>query len=128
MAAVDLELKKHFEELQTQMAETRTKMRQMDAQMEGQRLISLRSTKTKQELAKLSPDVNTFESLGRMFVKKSLDQVNVMLDEKIKVSEEKIKSLDANQKYLDKSLKERENNLREMIVQKQMKNMACGKN
>lgn len=128
MAAVDLELKKHFEELQTQMAETRTKMRQMDAQMEGQRLVCLRSTKTKQELAKLPSDVNTYESLGRMFVKKSLDQVNVMLDEKIKSSEEKIKSLDSNQKYLDKSLKERENNLREMIVQKQMKNMACGKN
>lgn len=34
MAAVDMELKKHFEELQAQMIESRAKIRQIDAQVE----------------------------------------------------------------------------------------------
>lgn len=125
-AAVDLELKKHFEELQTQMAETRTKMRQMDAQMDGLRIAGKRAAMTKKQVTQLTPETRTYESLGRMFVLRSRDEVNKMLDEKVKMSEEKVTGLEANQKYLENSLKERENNLREMIIQKQMKNMSAG--
>lgn len=124
MANVDLELKKHFEELQIQVMETRTKMRQIDVQVEGLKRTCQHSTITKREVAAVPSGVNTFESVGRMFVKRPVDDVQKMLDERIKKGEEKITSLETSKKYLENSLKERENNLRELVAQKMLKSVA----
>ena len=122
MATVDMELRKHFEELQIQMAETRSKMRSMDTQVETLKKVGQHASLTKKEVSSISDQkVKTYESCGRMFVLRTQNQINEMLDDKIKSSEEKIKSLQANKEYLEKSLKERENNLRELIIQKQQK-------
>ena len=122
MATVDMELKKHFEELQMQMSETRSKMRQMDAQIEVLTKAAHAAEITKKEVAKLPPEgVNTYESCGRMFVLRPVSQISTMLDEKSKNANEKIKSLKSNQEYLEKSLKERQDNLRELIIHKQQK-------
>ena len=79
-ASVDMELKQHFAELQAQMAETKTKMRQMESQMEGLRLACKRAAATKQQLASLAPGVATYDSLGRMFVLKDVSSIQESLD------------------------------------------------
>ncbi|KAI1283790.1 Prefoldin subunit 1 [Halotydeus destructor] len=125
MAAVtvDLELKKHFEELQVQVIESRTKMRQLDLQVEGLKRTCQASMLTKRELSTLPEGSNTYESVGRMFIKRSLGEINNILDDRIKKNEEKAASLDSNKKYLETNLKERENNLRDLVAQKILKSV-----
>ena len=120
MATVDMELKKHFEELQIQMAESKSKIRSMDSQIELLKKQSLNAKITRKEMSGLSQGVKTYESCGRMFILRPLPQVNDILEDKMKKADDKIKSLQGNQEYLEKSLKERENNLRDLVVQKQL--------
>lgn len=119
MSGVDLELKKHFEELQVQMAETKNKMRKIDVQIEALKKTCQHSHLTKKELMALPEEIGTYESLGRMFVQTNMVKAINMINDKIKTSEERITSLEANKQQLEKSLKERENNLRELINHKQ---------
>lgn len=122
MATVDMELKKHFEELQMQMGETRAKMRQMDSQIELLSKAAQSAEITKKEVSKLPVEgINTYESVGRMFVLRPVPQISAMLEDKAKSATEKIKTLKSGQEYLEKSLKERQDNLRELIIQKQQK-------
>lgn len=118
MSAVDLELKKHFEELQAQVVDTRVKMKQIDVQMDQQKKLITHSTITKSEITGLPEDVRTFESLGRMFVLRKKSEIEEMLHSKITSGSERIQSLESNKKYLETSLKERENSLRELVSQK----------
>lgn len=121
MSAVDLELKKHFEELQAQVVDTRVKMKQIDVQMDQQKKQITHSTITKSEIAGLPEDVRTFESLGRMFVLRRKSEIEEMLHGRITSGNERIQSLESNKKYLETSLKERENSLRELVSQKLQK-------
>lgn len=121
MSVVDMELKKHFEELQAQLVDTRVKMKQIDVQMDSQKKLIQHSTITKSEITGLPNDVRTYESLGRMFVLRKKSEVEEMLDSKISSGTERIQSLETNKKYLETSLKERENSLRELVSQKLQK-------
>lgn len=116
-----MELKKHFEELQAQLVDTRVKMKQIDVQMDSQKKLIQHSTITKSEITGLPNDVRTYESLGRMFVLRKKSEVEEMLDSKISSGTERIQSLETNKKYLETSLKERENSLRELVSQKLQK-------
>lgn len=121
MSAVDLELKKHFEELQAQVVDTRVKMKQIDVQMDAQKKLITHSTITKSEIVGLPEDVRAYESLGRMFVLRKKSEIEEMLDSKITTGTDRMHSLETNKKYLETSLKERENSLRELVSQKLQK-------
>lgn len=117
---VDLELKKAFEGLQVQVIETRDKVRQIDIQMEALRRSSQHSKLTKNEIIALPQDCNLYESVGRMFVKRNSNQINKLLDDRIKSGEEKMKALEQSKTYAETKVKESENNLRELIAHKKL--------
>ncbi|RWS23545.1 prefoldin subunit 1-like protein [Leptotrombidium deliense] len=119
MAAVDLELRKQFQELQAQLLETRAKMRQIDAQMEVLRRNCQRSKLTQIEVKNFATDVNAYESIGRMFVKKPKSEIEAILEKSIEANNMRITKLEETKVYLENSLKERENSLREFIAQRQ---------
>lgn len=73
---------------------------------------------TKREVSALPVEVNTYETVGRMFVRRPKEHVMEVLDTRVKRCEEKVASLEQNKKYLETSVKERENNLRELVAQK----------
>ncbi len=117
---VDLELKKAFEGLQVQVIETRDKVRQIDIQMEALRRSSQHSKLTKNEIIALPQECNLYESVGRMFVKRNSNQINKLLDDRIKSGEEKMKALEQSKTYAETKVKESENNLRELIAHKKL--------
>lgn len=119
MASVDLELKKHFEELQIQVQDSRGKMRQIDGQIDALKKSCTHSGITRNEISGLPDGVNTYESLGRMFVLRDVKDIQSMLGERIKSNEEKIKTLETNKRYLESGLKSKENSIRELIAKKQ---------
>ena len=116
---VDLELKKHFEELQIQVQDSRGKMRQIDSQINSLKTNCAHSTITRTEILSLPEGIRTYESLGRMFVLRDVKDIQTMLEERVKSNEEKMKSLESNKKYLETGLKSKENSIRELIARKQ---------
>ncbi|RZF40630.1 hypothetical protein LSTR_LSTR007513 [Laodelphax striatellus] len=115
---VDLELKKAFTELQQKWLETSQKLKLSDMQIETYKRSRQHADLTTRELKGLSPDTNTYESIGRMFVLTEIPVVCKNLSEKISTCEEKIKTLQSNKELLERSLKDSENNLRELVQQK----------
>lgn len=113
-----MELKKAFAELQIKMMDTRQKLKLQDIQTDGFRKTKQHTQLTVNEIKNLPPNTNTYESVGRMFIKTPLPQVISNLETKMKSFDEKIKEIEANKNYLERNLKESENNLREMVQQK----------
>jgi chaperonin cofactor prefoldin len=103
-----------------QVIETRDKVRQIDIQMEALRRSSQHSKLTKNEIIALPQDCNLYESVGRMFVKRNSNQINKLLDDRIKSGEEKMKALEQSKTYAETKVKESENNLRELIAHKKL--------
>jgi len=119
MAGVDLELKKAFSDLQTKMVTTQQLLKNHDAQI-GIISKDIDSSKiTGEVISSLPPETNVFESVGRMFVKHRLPEVQEHLDLQVEEMTDKIKKLESNKDYLARNLKESEDNLREMVAQKQ---------
>jgi len=121
MAEVDLELRKQFQELQMKVIETRTKMRQIDAGIEQLNRSSQRCKLTESEIKSLPKDVNTYKTVGRMFLKATREQVYSDFEQTVRENGKKCNELEKKKKFLEDSLKEKENNLREIINQKQNK-------
>ncbi|XP_054161636.1 prefoldin subunit 1-like [Oppia nitens] len=119
-SAVDMELKKAFQELQVQVIETRNKVKQIDVQLDGLKRSSQHSKITIQELNGLPDDTKMYESIGRMFVLRDKSTINQLLDQRITGNEEKCQQLMANKSYNDNKVKESENNLRELINTKKL--------
>nr|CAG4652357.1 EOG090X0LK7 [Triops cancriformis] len=118
MAAVDIELKKAFGELQQKMIETSQKLRLSDIQIESFKRSIARSQLTDQELSALPAETHMYESVGRMFVLKDAKNIRNNIENRVHELEEKIKTLETNKSYLERNLKDSENNLREMIQHK----------
>ena len=114
----DLELKRAFGELQQKMVETQQKMKLSDLQIENLKRTITHSQLTAQEIGSLPDQTPVYESVGRMFLLSTKDDIDKMLDRKQDTCKEKIKNLEGNKKYLEKSIKESENSLRELIVAK----------
>lgn len=119
-STVDLELKKAFQELQVQVIETRGKVKQMDLQIEAMKRNSQHSRLTLNEITALPNDCLLYESVGRMFVMRNMDQVSQLLDDRISSNELKVKSLEESKAYNETKVKESENNLRELIAHKKL--------
>jgi len=114
----DLELKRAFGELQQKMVETQQKMKLSDLQIENLKRTITHSQLTAQEIGSLPDQTPVYESVGRMFLLSTKEDIDKMLDRKQDTCKEKIKNLEGNKKYLEKSIKESENSLRELIVAK----------
>merc|ERR1712071_319827 len=69
-AQMDLELKKAFGELQQKMVDTSQKLKLADMQIETHKRSMTHAQLTEKEIIQLPLEVNTYESLGRMFVMK----------------------------------------------------------
>ena len=115
---VDLELKKAFTELQHKMTDTAQKLKLADMQIEGFKKSKIHTELTIHELKNMPSQTNTYESVGRMFIRRDLPDVTKDLHSKAQKYEEKIKTLENNKGYLERNLKEAENNLREMVQQR----------
>uniref|UniRef100_A0A8D8UVB9 Prefoldin subunit 1 n=1 Tax=Cacopsylla melanoneura TaxID=428564 RepID=A0A8D8UVB9_9HEMI len=115
---VDMELKKAFAELQIKMMDTKQKLKIQDIQVDSFKKNKHHTQLTLSEIKKLPVDTNSYESVGRMFIKTPQPEVVVNLEKKIKAYEDKIKDIETNKNYLERNLKESENNLREMVQQK----------
>ena len=114
----DLELKRAFGELQQKMVETQQRMKVSDLQIENLKRTITHSQLTAQEIDSLPDQTPVYESVGRMFLLSTKEDIDKMLDRKQDTCKEKIKNLEGNKKYLEKSIKESENSLRELIVAK----------
>lgn len=118
-SAVDMELRKAFQELQVKMVETQQQLKLLDMQVEQQRRLQQHAKLTESEIAGLPDGTKMFEGVGRMFLLHDKPTIKSVLEEKIKSSDEKIKNLEGSKTYYQKKLKESEDNLREMVAQKQ---------
>lgn len=116
--APDMELKKAFGELQAKMLETQQKMKLSDLQIENFKRSMTHAQLTDQEIGALPEDAKLYESVGRMFIISSKEEVAKGLTDKQATCREKIKNLQSNKEYLERNLKESENSLRELIVSK----------
>lgn len=105
-------------QLQEQAMDTSRKLRLADFQIESLKRQKLMALLAEKEILALDADVNTYESVGRMFVLTPREEVKSNLKKRQGTSEDKIKDLNKSKDYLERSLKEAENNLREMVMQK----------
>ncbi|XP_033207368.1 prefoldin subunit 1 [Belonocnema kinseyi] len=120
----DEELKKAFLELQEKMIDTSQKLKLADVQIDSLKRTKQRADLTTKEITSLPPNTKTYESVGRMFLLDDIVSIKDGLEKRTKNAEEKIKTLENNKNYLQKSLKESENNLREMVQQRQNKEIS----
>lgn len=119
MAAVDLELKKAFQELQSKMVATTQQLKVSDMQVETLKRQMTHAKLVQQELASVPDTTRCYEGVGRMFLLQPIDTIKTNLEEKTKTSETKISTILTNKTYLEKNLKESEDSLRELIISKQ---------
>lgn len=73
--APDMELKKAFGELQAKMLETQQKMKLSDLQIENFKRSMTHAQLTDQEIGALPEDAKLYESVGRMFIISSKEEV-----------------------------------------------------
>nr|ACO15002.1 Prefoldin subunit 1 [Caligus clemensi] len=118
MKGPDMELKKAFSEMQSKMMDTRQKMKVSDVQIESLKRSITHAELTDAEISGLSNDVRVYESLGRMFMLATKEDVKKDLVDRRTKAAEKIKVLEGNKEYLERNLKENENSLRELVLQK----------
>eukprot|EP00794_Sanderia_malayensis_P016847 gene16847-18546_t len=118
MASFDEELKKAFRELQEKVINTTQQVKIAESQIIHLRRTIQHASLTDHEISMLPESTRTFESVGRMFILKSIAEVRENIKTRSKKAEDKIKGIEANKEYLQKSVKEQENSIREMLQQR----------
>lgn len=118
---LDEELKQAFAKLHEKMVDTKQKLKLADIQIDKLRRTKQRAELTTKEITSIPEDTRVYESVGRMFLLDSMNNIKNSLVNRMKTSDEKIKTLENNKTYLQRSLKESEDEIREMIQQKQNK-------
>jgi len=114
-----MELKKAFADLQSKMVSTKNLLKNHDSQIY---LINKEVDSAKltgEALSALPSETNAFASVGRMFVKQNIADIQTNLDSQVDELKDKIKKLETNKEYLSRNLKESEDNLRELVAAKQ---------
>ncbi|XP_077970084.1 prefoldin subunit 1-like [Styela clava] len=115
---MDMELKQAFADLQRKMVETQSQMKIADAQIMQLGREKKRSELTASEISGLPSETRLFQSVGRMFLLRTRDEIDQNLKASQENSDTKVKELEAKKKYLEKTVKESEENLREMVSQR----------
>ncbi|XP_017876021.1 prefoldin subunit 1 [Ceratina calcarata] len=117
----DLELRVAFWQLHDKMIDTQQKLKLADLQIDKLKRSKQFAELTMKEVTSYPKNTRTYESVGRMFLLDSMENIKANLDKRMKTADEKVKTLENNKAYLQQNLKESENNIREMIQQKQNK-------
>ncbi|XP_063974534.1 prefoldin subunit 1 [Diachasmimorpha longicaudata] len=120
----DEELKKAFAELQEKMVDTTQKLKLADIQIESLKRTKQHAELTIKEIATLPNATKTYESVGRMFLLDDIDNIKAGLKTRMTTANEKITTFENNKTYLERDLKESKNNLREMVQQRQNKEVS----
>lgn len=124
---MDPELKKGFQELQTQVFESRSKI----ANIETQQKITAHDAKTTdallEEFAKDSDNIKSksiYQPIGRMLIKKQGNEAHDFLLKRQKLLKEKLQQYTQVKEVCLARVKESENSLRELVNKKLNKNEA----
>ncbi|XP_034033445.1 prefoldin subunit 1 isoform X2 [Thalassophryne amazonica] len=115
MAAVDVELKKAFTELQVKMIDTQQKVKLADLQIDQLARVQKLAKLTHAEITKLPDNTRMYEGVGRMFILQSKEEIDNQMMDKQRTADEKIKELE-KKLYLERSVKDAEDNIREMLL------------
>ncbi|XP_040271604.1 prefoldin subunit 1 [Bufo bufo] len=115
-AAVDLELKKAFTELQAKVMDTQQKVKLADLQIEQLNRTKKHAHLTDTEIKNLPGETPMYEGVGRMFVLQTKEKVHSQLLHKQKIADDKIAEIEQKKLYLERSVKEAEDNIREMLI------------
>ncbi|KAL3112181.1 hypothetical protein niasHT_012150 [Heterodera trifolii] len=111
----DAQLRKAFQELQAQILESRDKQKNAEltkmAMKQNIRIADI----VKSQLETVPKDRTVYRTVGRIFLKETVDSEIERQNEDIKTSGERITVMDRQKDYLDKSIAETEKNLRELI-------------
>ncbi|XP_072256880.1 prefoldin subunit 1 [Pyxicephalus adspersus] len=115
-AAVDLELKKAFTELQAKVIDTQQKVKLADLQIEQLTRTKKHAQLTSIEIKNLPDTTPMYEGVGRMFVLQTKETIKSQLLNKQNSADEKIAELEEKKAYLERSVKNAEDNIREMLM------------
>ncbi|KAM3926042.1 prefoldin subunit 1 [Leptodactylus fuscus] len=115
-AAVDLEIKKAFTELQAKVIDTQQKVKLADLQIEQLNRTKKHAHLTDTEVKNLPDETPMYESVGRMFVRQTKEKIHSQLLNKQKIADDKISEIEQKKAYLERSVKEAEDNIREMLM------------
>ncbi|CAD7085923.1 unnamed protein product [Hermetia illucens] len=118
MAAMDLELKRAFTEMQVNKIETTKKMKMIDYQCDVLKESSKKYEITERGITELDPNTRVYSSIGRMFVLSTVPTTREELKAKQAKCDSLVEQLNEKKSYLSKSLKEQEDHLRELVQQK----------
>uniref|UniRef100_A0A915A042 Prefoldin subunit 1 n=1 Tax=Parascaris univalens TaxID=6257 RepID=A0A915A042_PARUN len=109
------QLRKAFQELQMKMVETKQRIDRGEVIKRIQKQREKVASLTKEQLEALEADRAVYQSLGRMFLKSSVESEIERQSDEMRKAQEKMAAIDRQKEYLEKSLRESEKNLREMI-------------
>lgn len=115
----DEELTKAFSGLQVKRMETNQLVAVAEGQRQALQRNIVRAQLTAQEIDSVPESTPLYQSVGRMFLLASRDQVKGTLLANETSSKEKISEIEKNTKHWEKALKEQEDVLRELVSHKQ---------
>uniref|UniRef100_A0A914IAZ6 Prefoldin subunit 1 n=1 Tax=Globodera rostochiensis TaxID=31243 RepID=A0A914IAZ6_GLORO len=111
----DAQLRKAFQELQGQILESRDKQKNAEitkmAMKQNIRIAEI----VKSQLEKVPKDRTVYRTVGRIFLKETVDSEIERQNADIETCTERIAVMDRQKGYLDKTIAETEKNLRELI-------------
>ncbi|XP_030835241.1 prefoldin subunit 1 [Strongylocentrotus purpuratus] len=116
--AVDLELKKAFQEQQIRMIETTQQLKIADMQVEQLKRKQQHCRLTAAELGALPGETRVFEGVGRMFLLQDMEGIQSVLASRVNEAEKQVQKVQSNKTYLERTLKDSESNLRELVASK----------
>ncbi|XP_055923749.1 prefoldin subunit 1 [Eupeodes corollae] len=118
MAAMDMELKKAFTEVQIHRVETTKKMNMLDMKHDMVKTGKHKCILTEKGTSDLPDDARVYLSVGRMFVLTNVQNMREDLKSKQEKCQKTLDLLEKKKEFLAKSLKDQEDNLRELVKQK----------
>ncbi|KAI1713959.1 prefoldin subunit domain-containing protein [Ditylenchus destructor] len=109
------QLKKAFQELQTQLIECREKQKNAEVTKNAMKQNIRIANIVKNQLEIIPPEREVYRTVGRIFLQESVQSEIERQNADVKQCEERIAIIDKQKEYLEKNVSEKENNLREMI-------------
>ncbi|CAM9634232.1 unnamed protein product, partial [Hapterophycus canaliculatus] len=112
---IDPQVIQEFQELSVQLGQTKRELAEVEAQLQATQREKKRGVLTRGELDKVQDGTPMYQSVGKMFLSQTKEDITAMLDGK---QEDKSKSeaqLMSKQSYLQSRLASEQSNLEEII-------------
>lgn len=111
----DLQLRKAFQELQSQILDSREKQKNAEITKNALKQNITIADLVKYQLDRMPKDRPVYRSAGRIFLLETVDYEIKRQEDDAKQCKERISVLDKQKDYLNKSISESEKNLRDLI-------------